>query len=94
MSSGKVPNGKAKMKTDQLNKLCNVEIPRMDNYSLLRIICIATMTMGERLMGDDKKFRETYDLFLSHCDGSVDDLIPEVLLEVSAGAWSFANNRR
>lgn len=79
------------MNTAQLNKLCNVEIPKMDNYSLLRIISIATLTMSERLIGDKDKVNALFSRCLEQCDGSVDDLMPELLVDISAGAWSFAN---
>lgn len=76
----------------QINQLCNEQIPALDNYTLMRIISTALVTVSERVVGDKAQHAE---MFNQEIQNLTDDTLidPTEMVRMSVACWHYANNR-
>lgn len=80
------------MDIDQINKLCNEQIPMLDNYTLLRIITTSLIAVSSRIVGDEQTHSEMFD---NEMENLTDDALidPTEMVRMAVACWNYANNR-
>lgn len=76
----------------QINELCGKTIPTLDNYTLMRVISTALVTVSERIVGDEAEHTEMFNREIQNLTD--DSLIePTELVRMAVACWHYANNR-